>query len=242
MNWEMTIIKKIWRKRHFLFSLPMTIFFNFRYLPFSKAVRLPVWLCRARISGKGKYYIESPVYPGMIRLGFPNVSIFNEKGILLENNGTVYIKGELNLGAGSAISVGEKGKLTFGDKVAGQAGAKLVCYHKILLGDKVRIGWNTIMCDTDFHSMKNITGNKRTKGYGPIIIEDEVWIGSFCKIYKNTFIPRRCTLSANTLVNKKIECEPYSLIYSGDGIKIKPTGYYRDMDDDIIEYPDNSNK
>ena len=235
----MSVIKKIWRKRHFLFSLPMTIFFNFRYLPFSKAIKLPVWLCRPKISGKGTYHVEGPIYPGMIRLGFPVVSIFNEKGIVLENNGKICIKGELSLGAGSAISVGDKGNLILGNKVAGQAGAKLVCYHKILLGNKVRIGWNTIMCDTDFHSMKNITEDKRTKGYGPIIIEDEVWIGSFCKIYKNTFIPNRCTLGANTLINKKIDCEPYSLIYSRDGIKIKSTGFFRDIDDDEIEYPDN---
>ena len=90
--------------------------------------------------------------------------------------------------------------------------------------------------DTDFHTLKTPDGSNRTKGFGPIHIGEEVWVGSYCKIYKNAVIPSRCTVASSTVINKPIECEPCSLIYPGYGIKVKHTGCYRDVDDDQVRY------
>lgn len=232
----MKLLSKIWNGRFFFFSLPITIYFNFRNFPLKQAVKLPVWLYRPKIFGKGEYRIEGPVSTGMIRFGFPMVSVFREKGAVLENKGKVIFKGETLLGGGSGIAVGENGTLVFGDKFCNQTGGKIICYHNVNFGKKVRIGWNSIVCDTDFHSMKSEDGSSYTKGYGPITIGDEVWVGSYCKIYKNTVIPTRCTVASGMTLTKKLECRPYSLIYPGGGVKIKYTGLYRDMEDDKIDY------
>ena len=232
----MYFFKKLWRKRFLILSLPVTIWFNFKYFPIKDAVRLPVFLCRPVILGKGKYILPEKIYTGMIRLGFPMVSIYREKGVVLENNGVVIFKGSTKMGGGSAISVGQKGVLTFGDKFSNQAGGKIICYHKVYFGRKVRLGWHSLVCDTDFHTMKSEDGSNYTKGFGKIEIGDDVWVGSFCKFFKNSYIPSMCTVASNTCVSKAIECSPYSLIYPGGGIKVKYTGYHRDIDDDIINY------
>lgn len=232
----MRIYRKIKTLWHLLFSLPATIYFNFRYLPFSQAIKLPIFLYYPRILGNGTYEIEGPIKTGMIRLGFPYVSIFRKKGVSLENFGKITFKGSFSAGGDSGISVGRFGHLICGNEFGNSHGLKIVCYNRIECGFRVRIGWNTLLCDTDLHRMKLYDGTRYNKGFGSIKIEDEVWVGSFCKIYKNTFIPSRCTVASNTLLNKKIDCESYSLIYMGSPIEIKHTGYYRDIDDDRIDY------
>ena len=232
----MSIIKKIWRKRHFVISLPITIWFNLKYFPLRQALKLPVFLCNAKISGNGKYALPDKISTGMIKLGFPMVSVFRGKGIVLENKGLIIFNGATVIGGDSGISVGEKGVLTFNDQFCNQTGAKIICYHDINFGERVRIGWQTLICDTDFHKMKSEDGTHYTKGFGKIKIEDDVWVGSYCKIFKNTVIPAKCTVASNTLLNKAIECRPYSLIYSGGEIKVKNTGFCRDLQDDKIEY------
>lgn len=231
---------KIKHKANLIISLPATIYFNLKYFPIHQGIKLPVFLCYPRISGNGKYIIEGKVKTGMIRMGFPLVSIYRRKGIVLENKGKITFTGNCMIGADGGISIGETGDLRFGDKVSNTFGLKIVCYNKIILGNKVRLGWDTLICDTDFHKLKSKDGSKYSKGYGEIKIDDEVWVGSFCKIYKNSYIPMRCTIAANTLINKKIDCPPYSLIYSGEGIKVKNTGFYRDIEDDYIDYNSDS--
>ena len=172
----------------------------------------------------------------MIKLGFPMVSVYRGTGIVLENKGRIIFNGSTVIGGKSGISVGEKGILTFNDQFCNQTGAKIICYHDITFGKRVRVGWHTLICDTDFHKMKSEDGTCYTKGFGKIKFGDDVWVGSFCKIFKNSIIPSKCTVASNTLLNKAIECRPYSLIYSGGEIKVKYTGFCRDLQDDKIEY------
>lgn len=232
----MNIIRKLRNIGRILFSLPSTLYFNFRYFPFKQAIHLPVVLYRPTILGNGKYILEGNAYFGKIKLGFPLVSVFKEKGVSIENNGVVIFKGSVILGGGSGVSVGKTGTLVFGDRYCNQTGGKIVCYHSIEFGDKVRVGWHTIVCDTDFHTMKSEDGLNYTKGYGPIKIGDEVWISSYCKIYKNTEIPSKCIVGASTIVSKKVDCPPCSIIHSDVSLKIRHIGYYRDIDDDKIKY------
>lgn len=232
----MNPFKKLKSIAKLIHAMPHSIYFNFKHLPLKQAFKLPIFLYHAKVSGKGRYIIEGEVETGMIHLGFPMVSIYKGKGIILENKGTIIFQGKAGIGANAGISIGEYGKLTLGDNFINSYGMKLICYNEITMGKTVRFGWEPFLCDTDFHSLKSEDGTKYTKGFGKIRFGDEVWIGSFCKFYKNTDIPSRCTVASNTLVNKKIDCEPYSLIYSGAGIKVKHTGYYRDINDDTIDY------
>lgn len=195
---------------------------------------MPVWLYRSKISGGGVYLIEGKINSGMIRLGFPQVSVFRNSGIVLENKGKVIFKGRTIFGGGSALSIGKRGTLVLGNQFACRYRGIIICYNKITIGQNVRVGWDSLICDTDFHRMKSADNTSYTKGYGEISIGNNIWVSSYCKIFKNTLIPDWCTVAAGTILSKPLDCRPYSLIYSGGGVKTKYTGFARDIKDDEI--------
>lgn len=52
------ILKRLWCERWVLRSLPSSIYFNFHYLPFKQAMRLPIWLYKPHfLALKGKIII-----------------------------------------------------------------------------------------------------------------------------------------------------------------------------------------
>lgn len=229
--------KKITNIIKILRYLPWTLYFNFKFLPFNQAIKLPVLLYKPQMQNNtGKYIIRGKVSYGMIRLGFPTVSIFPNTGIILENRGTIVFQGKCKIGNNSAISLGEKGYMTLGNGFVCSTGLKLICYNKVDIGEVVRIGWNVVIMDTDFHSMKLVDSTKKSKGYGPISIGNHIWIGSFCKIYKHSVIPDWCTVSSNTIVKQPIVAQSYSVIYNPSTTESKYIGRYRDPYDDKIMY------
>lgn len=229
--------KKLTSYLQILIYLPQTVYFNFRYLPLKQAYKLPILLYKPKLLNNiGKYVIKGNVKFGMIRLGFPIVSIFPNSGVTLENRGMIEFNGKCTFGNGVAISVGKRGCLVIGDDVLATCGLKLVCYHRISIGDVVRMGWNITYMDTDFHSMKPVEGGKRSKGYGPITVKSHTWIASFCKLYKHTDVPEWCTVASNTVLKQKVEALPYSVIYNPIETKSKYVARYRDPYDDFIQY------
>ena len=52
-----------------LFSLPKTVYVNFRYLPLAQAIKFPIWChWNSWVKGNGKLIIDKP-YTASIRLG-----------------------------------------------------------------------------------------------------------------------------------------------------------------------------
>lgn len=63
-----------------LLAIPKTIWFNFRYLPFCQAVKLPVWLSlNTKSCISGGVMIKGKVRPFMIRIGFHECNECNPK-------------------------------------------------------------------------------------------------------------------------------------------------------------------
>lgn len=232
----MALVNKLRDKLRLLRSLPSTLWVNFTCLPLSQAIKLPILLYKPRLlSMSGRIVINGPVYYGMIRLGFPAVSIFPNNGITIENRGTIIFNGKVSMGNGTAISVGTSGRLTLGNGVVGSTGLKVVCYHDINLDHDVRLGWNCMLVDNDFHKITFLDG-RQAKGYGPIAIGNNTWLGNGCKIYKNVTIPHHCIVGADTFMHRTVECEPYSLLCGDNHVKVKATGLYRNLQDDIIDF------
>lgn len=210
--------------------------FNFRHLPFSQACRMPILLFKPHLkNNSGKFIIDAPIKFGMIKLGMHIVSIFPNKGIMLENRGCIRFKGETTIGGDSAISIGKDGYLELGDKFNANTGLRIACYHHISFGENVLVGWNAQVIDTDFHALTNAETGRKSKGYGPVRIGHEVWIANNCKIYKNVSIPHSCVLGADTILHRAVDCPPHSLITSKIETTIT-TGFYRDRTDDKIHY------
>ncbi len=197
---------------------------------------MPILLYKPKfIKLQGKIIISSPnISTGMIQLGRTIVPIYPNKGIIIENRGIIEFKGACEIGNNSALCIGEKGKLTIGEKTVASTSLKIVCFYSITLGKKTRIGWDCTFMDTDFHKMTKLDGSY-TKGYGAIKIGNCNWFGTKCHILKRTETPDYCTVSATTLLNKKYDIPPYSVIGGNPATQVA-TGLYRNVEDDVIEY------
>ena len=91
--------------------------------------------------------------------------------------------------------------------------------------------------DTDFHRMRNRETGTFTKGYAPVLIGRNCWIGCRCTILKGTHLPAYCTLAAGTTIGKKIDGEGYKIISNTSELKIVKENYYRELGNDAIVYP-----
>lgn len=240
----MSLLKKILAYRWIFRDLPVSIWFNFKTLPFSQAIKLPILLYKPKfVSTTGKVIIDSPVKFGMIWLGFNNVSIYPNNGIIYDNKGVITFKGRAIIGKDSAIAIGSNGNLIIEDNFCATAALKLVCYKNIHFDKDILVGWDCMFLDTDFHKLTFV--NKATKhsvGFGSIKIGRNCWIANSCKIYKNVTVPPFCVIGSDTVLYKTIDCEPYSLICNDTQIKVKATGLYRDPNDDKIDYTKSINQ
>lgn len=81
------ILKRVWRGRRILRYILHSVFFNFHYLPFHEAVKLPILLYKPKLlklKGTIKIKQEDKIGFGMIRLGFPEVSLYPIQGLYLK--------------------------------------------------------------------------------------------------------------------------------------------------------------
>ena len=217
-------------------SLLPSIYFNFHYLPFAQAIRLPILFYKPRFGAlKGRVRIEGPVKTGLILLGNQRSGIYPDTGIMFENGGGECVfRGKLRIGGCSAISIGQHGRLEIGDDVVSNAALKLICFHGITIENRVRLGWETVLMDTGFHRLKNQDGSFCGKGVAPVYIAHDTWISTKCMVMPGAATAPYTVVAANSLLNKAME-ESYVLL-GGSPASIKKRGVYRDMDDDSIDY------
>ena len=95
-----------------------TLYFNFKYLPFRRAVRFPILIsrhCRVRKAG-GTAEILAPVHFGMIRFGMDGVGIFDNRRSrsIWQVEGKLVFEGRAFIGHGCKISVARGGGIAFG--------------------------------------------------------------------------------------------------------------------------------
>lgn len=230
--------RKIWRNRWVLRSILSSIYFNFHYLPFKQAIKLPILLYKPKlIKCNGKIVIVADnIHTGMIILGVRKVSIYRNSGIIFENSGgTIVFTGNCCIGNDSAIAVGNQGRLVIGAKFCATAALRLVCYNEIKFGDKVLVGWDCIFMDTDFHKLTRVVGTGYSKGYGKIVIGSNNWFGCKCTVLKNTKTSDYISVGSNSLLNKEYDFPSYSVI-AGNPVKVFAQGLYLNRDDDKIDY------
>ncbi|KHT61658.1 hypothetical protein RJ45_21915 [Photobacterium gaetbulicola] len=218
----------------FVFCLPWTLYFNFKYLPREQALKLPIVLFKpSLLKTKGTVKITSKkIYFGMIQLGVKHVSIYPNNGFIFENKGgEIEFKGRCVIGSNSSISIGDKGKLIIGDDFLATSTLKIVCYHYVKICERVRFGWDCLVMDTGFHPLKSqLTGEFIGKAYGPIKLGKNNWFANGTLVLKNTETADFCIFGARSILSKKFDVEPYSLLV-GSPPKVVKTGIYRDMDD-----------
>lgn len=104
----------------------------------------------------------------------------------------------------------------------GMSGVAIVCHNKITIGNNVKIGGNTVIYDTDFHSINykhrqdtqlDIL-HKKTK---PVSIGNDVFIGAHTTILKGVNIGDGSIIGASSVVTKDV---PSGQIWAGNPARL----------------------
>lgn len=207
------------------------IYFNFRYLPFKQAVRLPVWIIwRHPGRFRGKVVIDAPkIKSGMIQIGH-RVCLYYKKGISFSSKGgTVIFKGTCLIGNECIIDLWEKGVLIFGDNF-GASASMFLCQRHMEFKENVDVGFGCVIMDTDFHAIKY--RGKKLPVTGKVIIGSNTWIGAKTVIRKNTQTPDYCIIGGSSTLAKYYNC-PGHCIISGSPAEFVAGNFTWDKSDDL---------
>ena len=101
----------------------------------------------------------------------------------------------------------------------GFTGATIVAASRITMGDRVQVGGNAQVVDTDFHPL---TPEGRAADFNagstrPIVIEDDVFIGMNALILKGVTLGTGCVVGAGSVVSRDV---PPRTIVAGNPAKV----------------------
>lgn len=104
--------------------------------------------------------------------------------------------------AGAALRIGDD---------YGMTGGAIVCEEAITIGNRVTVGANSIIADTDFHPLDPEERFRAplNGATAPIVIEDDVFIGMRALVLKGVRLGRGCVIGAGSVVTSDIP--PYAI-------------------------------
>jgi acetyltransferase-like isoleucine patch superfamily enzyme len=104
-------------------------------------------------------------------------------------------------------------ELTIGNN-AGISATAIVCAKKITIGDNVKIGGNTVIYDTDFHSLDHVLRADKTKDAAnaknaSVNIGNNAFIGAHSTVLKGVTIGEGAIIGASSVVTANVP--PYEI-------------------------------
>lgn len=202
--------------KKFLKAIPYlnckTIWFNFHYLPFKQAIWLPIFISRRvrLLKTKGSIEILGNIEPGMIKIGYGFVGIFDKKNTktLFELTGKIIFRGTASIWHSSRTSV--SGILDLGNNFQMSA-ASIVATKMVKIGYDCMVSWEILILDTDFH--KIYFEDKIVNEPKAIIIGDRCWLGCRTTILKGAVIHDNTIIGAGSIVSRDLK--EGNCIYAG---------------------------
>ncbi|HAS6214089.1 TPA: hypothetical protein I7172_04100 [Vibrio vulnificus] len=182
-----------------LLTLIYSIYFNFRYLKFNVAIKLPIlihWRTEVHSFSGTLTFINPARF--CFRIGIGKVG-FNRRNdsCVIKNEGDIVVSGSAYIGQGSELC--NSGTLYFGDGFNISASSRIICINSIKFGANCLVSWGCQIMDCDFH--KIYVPNRKIKN-PEIVISDNVWIGNSVYIYKGVKIGEGNIISANSIIKK----------------------------------------
>jgi acetyltransferase-like isoleucine patch superfamily enzyme len=108
--------------------------------------------------------------------------------------------------AGAVLEIGER---------FGMTGGTICAAERIRIGQRVTVGANTTIMDTDFHPLDPELRYQRpdAASTAPIIIEDDVFIGLQCLILRGVILGQGAVVGAGSVVTRDV---PAGAIVAGN--------------------------
>ena len=214
-----TYIKILWEWK---WAFLPSIYFNFRYLPFKQAIKLPIWINKPHLYAmKGKIIIDAPVIKtGMIHLGGYGGHMYPDNGIhITQWGGKIIFKGGCYINNNSFIVQGADSTIIFGEDFVASTSVKIISFKHIEFGAHVSVGWDVLFMDSNFHPLYDMEKQKFKRAYGPIKIGDYNWFASQCKVMHSVTTPERCIFGMGSVLTRGAKYESYC-VHGGSPIRI----------------------
>lgn len=221
-----------------------TLWFNFKILPFRKAIKCPVLIAyNVKVRNVGRINFTDELYTGMVTIGVVRIKHYeiNHTPLLFNNRGTLNFAGRFKMCPGSMLATTTQATLSIGCNVGFGANTKVISWRAITFGNNVQVSWNCQIFDTDFHFLYNIEKGKYYQRIKEVKIGDNVFIGNGCTIGKGTIIPDGCVVSCISKVSGDFTEEGENLLIAGNparvvkkGVNIS-SGWYPEQEKEIAK-------
>lgn len=141
--------------------------------------------------------------------GGPMPVIRNRGGLIEVESCTLESGIRFELQPGSRLEIGKGSYLN--------RNVHIVVGQLVSIGRRTKIGWDTVIMDTDLHGHSGQPAAPR-----PVIIEDDVWIGCRVLILKGVRIGRGAIIAAGAIVTKDVP--PHTVVAGprADVVPAKP--------------------
>lgn len=182
-----------------------TLYFNFKMFPFKIAKKLPVFFYGSVkfTCLKGSIEFAADIKTAMIGFGQPYEMKTRHRGIAeFFLKGNILFKGHVQFGKDFFVYVNEGGRLEMSHMSSIASLSKIICTNTIIFGKWARIGSESQVIDTTFHTMKNTKTGEVYPKDNPIIIGNYNYIGNRVSIMAKTRTNSYCTVASNSLCNK----------------------------------------
>lgn len=229
-------MKRLNRLSLFLRMLLPSLWFNFKYLPFKQAIKLPILLYKPTfLKLKGTVVIDSAnIRLGMIKLGMFTSATHPNTGITIRNEGQLVFKGKCHIGNDTYVICGKHGKIIFGDDFRATCGMKIISECGISFGEHTLLGWGVVAIDTNFHPLYDMEKEKFKKAFAPIVIGKNNWFGMNCLIMPGVTTPEYCIFGARTVVTRGGHYESYC-VHGGSPIRVLSRNVQRIIGKDSVK-------
>lgn len=233
LNRYIAIVEKMLSKNRL--RVFKSIYFNFRTLPFSTAIRLPI-LIYGKVhlySLAGTVVINGKIKTGMIQLGYAQGYFSGPKGcamVFLSENAVLEFNGPCKIDFDYCIRISDNGHVKLGENIGFGSDIKIYCEDYISIGNYCRIPFGTCFMDTNYHYSVSLPEMVVYNKKAPIIIEDYCWIGNTSTIMKGTVLPKGSIVASKSFLNKdfrKLSNGEENLVIAGSPASIVRTGMTR---------------
>lgn len=216
-------------------SLWRTVYFNFRTMPFSMAIKLPVFIYgKVRLWGlNGEVSFENTfIKRGMVKIGInaDSFSSFDHSGFvqLGSNNSKIVFEGPASISVNSKVRV-VAGELRLGKYAYVGEGVRIVCNGSFIhIGAYSRIAFETVIMNSGFHHVYNSNKKSITRTTRPIHIGKYSWIGNRSNIAAGATIKDFTIVCAGSLINRDFSAlEGDNPMLGGSPAKVICCGMHR---------------
>ncbi|MEE0040559.1 MAG: hypothetical protein U0J36_12105 [Blautia sp.] len=185
-------------------SLPKSIYFCFRYLPFNQAIRIPILIAydtSITQMGGGVSINAEKISPAMIHIGMFDGSFDCGRNIRttlqLQKGSKLIFNGRAAIARGAVIN--NAGVIEFGNNFSSNFGLFISCSKRIAFGNSCLLGWNNHFLDNNGHVIFDSIGNI-TSVPKEINIGNNVWITSETHFLSGSAIGDGCVVGYKSFV------------------------------------------